>query len=94
MFRLIAEPLVELLSSIHLKSSYSFVFRSKYLPLQVCFDLEFFATELKCDLLFHWGLEDCKTTRGRRLCAQVCGVANIHRVEDLLHWQRGNSCRV
>jgi hypothetical protein len=23
--------------------------------------------------------------------AQVCGVANIHRVEDLLHWQQGNS---
>jgi hypothetical protein len=24
----------------------------------------------------------------------VCGVSNIHRVEDLLHWQRGNSRRV
>jgi hypothetical protein len=26
--------------------------------------------------------------------APACGVANIHWVEELLHWQRGNSRRV
>jgi hypothetical protein len=36
---------------------------------------------MKCNLSFHWELIDCKLLRGRRLRAQVCGVANIHRVE-------------
>jgi hypothetical protein len=41
-----------------------------------------FPTESLCDLLFHWILDDCKLPlRGRWLRAQVCGVANIFRVE-------------
>jgi transposase InsO family protein len=38
---------------------------------------------------FHWELVDCKLLRGRRLRAQVCGVANIHRVEIYCIGSRG-----
>ena len=45
-----------------------------------------------CRSIGNW--EIAEPLRGRRLRAQVCGVANIHRVEDPSHWQRGNNRRV
>jgi hypothetical protein len=44
---------------------------------------------IKCNLSFHWELVDCKLLHGRRLRAQVCGVANIHRVEICCIGSRG-----
>jgi hypothetical protein len=45
--------------------------------------------KIKCNLSFHWELVDCKLLRGRRLRAQVYGVANIHRVEIYCIGSRG-----
>jgi hypothetical protein len=47
--------------------------------------------KIKCNLSFHWELVDCKLLRGRWLRAQVCGVANIHRVEIWCIGSRGTA---
>jgi hypothetical protein len=46
---------------------------------------------IKCNLSFHWELVDCKLLHGRRLQAQVCDVANIHRVEICCNGSRGTT---
>jgi hypothetical protein len=50
----------------------------------LCCNLVISILKIKCNLLFHWELVECKLLHGRRLRAQVCGVANIHRVEIML----------
>jgi hypothetical protein len=47
--------------------------------------------KIKCNLSFHWELVDCKLLRDQWLRAQVCGVANIHRVEICCIGSRGTS---
>jgi hypothetical protein len=71
------------------------MFRSEYLPHSKFVLIWSFATENSSVICCSIGnYEIAKPLRGRRLRAQVCGVSNIHRVEDLLHWKRGNSRRV
>ena len=51
--------------------------------------------QVLCDMLFHWELDNCTlaTHHGRRLRAQVCGVANINKGREVLHLHPGSSDR-
>jgi hypothetical protein len=71
---------------------YSTLFRSGVFFLSpLCCDLVISILKIKCNLSFHWELVDCKLLHGRWLRAQVCGVANIHRVEICCIGSRGTA---
>jgi hypothetical protein len=50
-------------------------------PSPLCCDLVISVLKIKGNPLFHWELVDCKLLHGQWLWAQVCSVANIHRVD-------------
>ena len=60
----------------------------------VCCAPKIIVTEILMWSVVPWKLVDCKPLVVGGFVSQVCGFANIHWVEELLHWQQGNIRRV